>query len=394
MRSVCLGLLFTLGITAAWTQSEGALENPGVFVGTYTGGKSQGIYACRFDNKTGELQHANVTTGVVNPSFLAVAPNKKFLYSVNETSQFEGKPGGSVCAFAIDPKTLALNFLNQQPTRGGAPCYVSVDQNSQWLLFANYSGGSAGVFPLSQEGRIQEISSFIQHEGASVNPARQKGPHAHSIVPSPDNRFAFVADLGLDKLMIYRFLEGNLTPNETPFLEVQPGAGPRHFTFHPNGKFAFLINEIDSTILSLSYDPSRGAFQIVQTVPALPADFQGDSTCADIHVHPSGKFLYGSNRGHDSIVVYRIGSDGKLAFVEHESTQGKTPRNFAIDPTGAFLLAANQNSDSIVSFHIDSQTGKLAPAGFKVEVPNPVCLKFYPSIWELDEQKKRESSLR
>jgi 6-phosphogluconolactonase len=260
---------------------------------------------------------------------------------------------------------------------------VSVDHAGRNVLVANYGGGSVSVLPIGDDGRLGEATAFIQHEGSSVDPRRQTAPHAHSINVDPDNRFAFVADLGLDRVMIYRFdsQQGTLAANDPPWASVAPGAGPRHFAFQPGGRFAYVINELQSTVTAFAYDAARGALQEIQTLPTLPDDFSGSNTTAEIQVHPSGRFLYGSNRGHDSIAVYAIDADsGRLRFVEHESTQGDLPRNFGIDPSGRFLLAANQGSDSVVVFRIDGATGALTPTGQSIEVASPVCVRMVEAL--------------
>jgi 6-phosphogluconolactonase len=352
-----------------------------VYVGTYTRGKSEGVYVYRMDPSSGALEFASKATGLNNPSFLAIDPQHRHLYSVNEVSEFGGKPTGAVSAFSIDSETGELTYLNTRSTRGTGPCYVSVDKTGRYVLVANYSGGSVCVLPIQDNGKLGDATDFVQHQGSSVNPRRQEGPHAHSIIVGPSNRYAFAADLGLDKIMIYKFdsTEGKLEPNDEPWAKIKAGAGPRHFTFHPSGRYAYLINELDNTLVAFSYDETRGTLKELQTAPALPEDFAGTSYCADVHVAPSGKFVYGSNRGHDSIVIYEIAeASGELTYVDHEPTHGKIPRNFAIDPTGTFLLAANQDSDSIVTFSIDQQTGRLTPTGHVTEVPTPVCLKIIP----------------
>ena len=247
---------------------------------------------------------------------------------------------------------------------------------------ANYSSGSVAVLPVMKDGRLVEASDAVQHEGASVNASRQKAPHAHSITLDPANRYAFAADLGTDKVMIYRLdaARGKLIPNKPPWACTKPGAGPRHFAFHPSGKYAYVINELDSTMMAFTYDGSRGSLTEIQIAPTLPEGWEGTNYCADVHVHPGGRFLYGSNRGHDSIVIYAIDpSTGRLALRGHGPTLGKAPRNFAIDPTGTFLLAANQDSDNIVVFRIDPATGLLSPTGHELKLPKPVCIKFAPS---------------
>jgi 6-phosphogluconolactonase len=270
--------------------------------------------------------------------------------------------------------------LNRQPARGAAPCHLVVDRAGKNVLVANYSGGNVAVLPIQSDGRLAEATGFVQHKGSGANPRRQEAPHAHSINLDAANRFAVVADLGLDRVMVYRFDggAGTLTPNDPPSASVEPGSGPRHFAFHPNGRNAYVINEITRTVTAFSYDPRKGALTPFQTISTLPQGAPARGSTAEVQVHPSGKFLYGSNRGHDSIAVFTIGPDGRLTFVEAESTQGKTPRNFGIDPTGTFLLAANQGTDSIVVFRIDAKTGKLTPTGHKADVPTPVCVKVVP----------------
>jgi 6-phosphogluconolactonase len=350
-----------------------------VYVGTYTSGKSEGIYLYRLNLSSGELKHVATTSGVVNPSFLAIAPGRRYLYAVNEVEEFAGKKSGAVSAFAVNQRTGELRFLNQQPSLGGAPCYVVVDQTGRFVLVANYSGGNFAVLPVRRDGSLGEASDVKQDLGSSINAERQEGPHAHCIMLDPANRFAYGCDLGTDKIMIFRFNagRGKLIPNTPPSVPAKPGAGPRHLTFHPGGKYAYVINELHMTVAAFVHDRIRGTLKEVQTVPTLPRDFTSADSGADIHVSPNGRFLYCSNRGHDSIAAFKIDPrNGQLTLIGHESTGGKTPRNFAIDPTGAFLLAANQNSDNIVTFRLDPKTGRLGATGHAVEVPSPVCLKF------------------
>lgn len=356
-----------------------------VFIGTYTKtephvqGKAAGIYTYRLDSATGELTYVGTTTGTINPSFLALSPQQRHLYAVNETSEHDGQPGGAVSAFMIDPRSGTLAPINRQPSHGEAPCHLCVDATGRWVLVANYGTGSVAVYPIRPDGGLGAASHVVQHEGSSVNPQRQAGPHAHSITLSPDNRYAFVCDLGLDKVMIYRFdgSAGRLIPNDPPWVTTAPGAGPRHFDFHPSARYAYVINEIASTLTAFAYDPEHGKLSELQTVSTLPEGFNERNSTADVHVGPSGRFVYGSNRGHDSIAVFSIDSTtGRLALVGHEATRGRTPRNFAIDPSGTYLFAANQNSDTIVTFRIDPHTGALAATGHMVEVPTPVCIKF------------------
>jgi 6-phosphogluconolactonase len=354
-----------------------------LYVGTYTSGESEGIYLYRMNLSTGELRHFSTVRGIVNPSFLAIDPQRRHLYAVNEVSDFKQKPVGAVSAFAINQQTGDLTFLNQQSSQGGAPCHLMVDQTGKYVLLANYEGGNVAVLPVQHDGSLGAATDIVQHRGASVNVQRQQGPHAHCVMLDRANRYAFAVDLGIDKIMIYRFdaVSGKLTPNQEPWVSLKPGAGPRHFVFHPNGRYAYVINELDSTITAFTYTSARGTLRAVQTISTLPSGFSGSNDCADVQVSPSGKFLYGSNRGHDSMVVFAIDDrTGKLRYVQHESTRGKTPRNFAIDPTGTYLLVANQDSDSIHTFRIDPVKGELTPTGLMAEVPSPVCLKLTPSF--------------
>jgi 6-phosphogluconolactonase len=352
-----------------------------LYVGTYTGGRSRGIYRFQLDPATGKLTSWALAATTANPSFLAIHPNHRFLYAVGELEQFGGKKSGAVSAFAIDPKTGDLTLLNQQPSGGAGPCHLSVDRQGKHVLVANYGGGSASVLPIQDDGRLGEATAFVQHKGSSVNKQRQEGPHAHSINLDAANHFAFVADLGLDKVLVYRYdaEKGTLTPNDPPAVDIEPGSGPRHFAFHPSGRYAYVINEMASTITAMDYDAEHGVLKKIQTVSALPKGFKGESSTAEVQVHPSGKFLYGSNRGHDSIVTFAIDTQtGKLSYVGHQGDKIKTPRNFAIDPTGTFLLVGNQGGDSIVVFRIDPKSGELTPTGTVVDVPVPVCLRMMP----------------
>ena len=352
-----------------------------LYVGTYTKGASEGIYLYRMDPSSGVLEPGGTPTKAEDPSFLAIHPGGRYLYSVNEIWEFDGKPSGALCAFSIDPASGDMTFLNRQPSHGTSPCHLSVDKSGKFVLVANYGSGVVSMLPIDDDGRLGEATDILQHHGSSVDPERQEGPHAHSITIDLSNRYAFAADLGLDKVMIYKIdlTQGKLKPNDPPWAQVKGGAGPRHFAFHPSGKYAYVINEIDATLTAFNYDESNGTLDEIETVSTIPDDYHGEKSCADIHVSPSGKFLYGSNRGHDSIVIFAIDEGtGKLTHIGHQPTQGKTPRNFAIDPTGTFLLAANQDSDSVVTFRIDAQTGTLMPTGQVTEVPAPVCLKMVP----------------
>ncbi len=347
-----------------------------MYVGTYTGKGSKGIHLYRFDAANGGLQALGLAAELGNPTFLAIHPQKRHLYAVGEAR------GGSVNAFAIAPGTGELTFLNRQSSRGAGPCHVSVDRTGRFALVANYSSGSVAILPIQEDGQVGEATDWVQHPGPISNLQQPGSPHAHSITLSPDNRFALVADLGLDRVYVYRLdlAAGRLPPNDPPWAALKPGAGPRHLAFHPTGPFVYVINELDSTMTAFAWDAPRGWLQPLQTASTLPPDFQGKNTCADVHLSPSGRFLYGSNRGHDSIAVFAVSeSDATFSMIGHEPTQGKCPRNFAIDPTGAWLLAANQDSDSIVVFRMDPATGRLSPTGQAATVSMPVCLKFLAS---------------
>jgi 6-phosphogluconolactonase len=375
-----------LSLPLSWPKKANDLQkstNSMVYIGTYTKDKSEGIYLYKLDAATGGLTKVSATQVKDNPSYLALDPQRRYLYAVNEIGEYQGKKSGAVSAFRVDNKTGGLTFINQQPSLGGAPCYITVDKSGKNVLVANYSGGNVTIFPVGANGKLGEATDMHQHKGSSVNEKRQKEPHAHCIVLDPANKFAFAADLGTDKIMIYRFDAGTgkLTPNQPAFVATKPGAGPRHFTFHPNGKHAFVINELNSTVSAYTYDAAKGSLTEIQTVSTLPQGFSGESYCADIHISPDGKFIYGSNRGHDSIVVFGYDqSSGKLTYVENVSTGGKWPRNFTLDPSGKLLLVANQNTNNIVSFKVDSTTGKLSPTGKVTEVPSPVCLLMVPAF--------------
>lgn len=360
-----------------------------IYVGTYTEdilfgtgevleGKGEGIYVFRMDPTSGEIESHHTMEGIRNPSYLTLSPSNEFLYAVNELKKFRGEKTGTVSAYNVDPGEKEFNFLNKRPTRGTDPCHVSMDKTGKYVLAANYGTGSISVFPTKEDGSLGKASEFIQHEGSSINQERQEGPHAHSIFLDKENRYAYVPDLGLDELRVYKFKseKGEFETCEDKNFEVEPGAGPRQIAFHPTESYVYLINELNSTLMAFSRDEKEGDLKQIQTVSTLPSDFTGESSTAEVIVSPSGEYVYGSNRGHDSIVIYEIDQDtGKLKYVDHESTRGRTPRHFAIDPTGRFLLAANQDSDNIVTFEIDRETGKLSHTGKVIDVPTPVCVR-------------------
>ena len=370
-----IGLLGAFAFRAdAWSNQQRQLT---LYVGTYTSGKSEGIYGYRMDLATGKLARFNSFKSF-NPSFLAIDRGKRYLYAVNEMGDYLGKASGGVSAFAIDSATGNLRFLNEQPSLGADPCHLTIDRNKKTLLVANYTGGNVSVLSLRSDGTLGPSIDLKNHEGSGIK-EQQKGPHAHCVILDRSERYALAADLGIDKVMIYRFnpASGKLEPGTQPSVQLKAGAGPRHLTIHPNGRWTYVINELDSTMTALQYNDRTGTLTEIETVSTLPGDFSGVSYCADLHVSPSGKFLYGSNRGHNSIVVFEIDQrSGKLKAVQHVSTEGNWPRNFTIDPTGAFLLVANQRSDNVVTFSIDPHTGQLTPTGNIEEIPVPVCLKF------------------
>ena len=350
-----------------------------VYFGTYTGAKSQGIYVARFDSATGRLSAPELAAETKNPTFLVVAPGGNFLYAVSEVDAVGGKPTGAVNAFALDARTGKLTPLNQQTSGGSGPCHIAVDTSGKCLLVANYGGGSIAALPIHADGSLGEATTTMQHDGSSVNTNRQAGPHAHFILPSPDNRFTLDCDLGLDKIFINHLdaSAAKLTPGDPPFATVAPGSGPRHLVFSADGKFVYVINEMAGTITVFNYAATSAAMSEVQTISTLPKDFSGYNTTAEIALHPKGKFLYASNRGHDSIAVFAVDrKTGRLTLVEHQSTLGRTPRHFAIDPTDRWLLAENQGSDSVVVFAIDPDTGRLILTGQTVSIGSPVCAVF------------------
>lgn len=377
-----VGLLLISFFVINAVLAKGHAKSYLLFVGTYTKGESKGIYAYRYDASSGRMTSLGLAAETVNPSFLAVDRSRKFLYAVNEVQDYKGAKSGAVTAFAIDHKTGKLSRLNEVASRGEDPCYISLDKTGKYVLVANYTSGNIAVFPVQKDGTLGEASSFVQHHGSGPNHERQEGPHAHFIQTTADNRFAVVADLGLDKLLVYRFdaTNGSLTPNDPPAADLPPGSGPRHVAFTPDNKFAYSVNELKSTVTAFSYDDAQGILRPFQTISTLPKDFTGQNDTAEIHVHPNGKFLYASNRGHDSIAEFSIDKKtGQLAFVHAFSTQGKTPRNFELDPAGSHLLVANQDTGRVVVFGIDPTSGReLLETVQTAKVPSPVDLIFVP----------------
>ncbi len=360
---------------------------PFIYVGTYTEpaqkGKAEGISVYQIDPSSGALAKVRTIAGIANPSFLAFDPTHRFLYAVNETESFDGQPGGGVSAFAVDAGAGNLTLLNTQPTYGTFPAHLIVDPTGAYVLAANYGSGNLAVYPIGPDGALGAVTDVVQNTGSGPNRARQEGAHAHMIDFDLSGRYALLVDLGIDKTLVYTLntATGKLNPHTINGQQVSassaPGAGPRHIAFHPTNRYAYVINELGSTIDVFAWGDIAGTLTALQTISTLPAGFTGESTTAEIVVHPSGNFLYGSNRGHDSIAIFAIDpSTGKLTALGHEPTQGKSPRNFAIDPTGTFLLAANQYSDTVVTFRIDPATGKLTPTGAVAPIPTPICLLF------------------
>ena len=391
MRKLALRLSLSVGMLLTVSGASGsdrAKAGYTVYVGTYTEKDSKGIYAFRFDPTTEHYTALGLEAETKNPSFVALHPNGKFLYAVNETGDFqskgavqgnEAKKTGAVSAFALDSATGKLTLLNQVASGGADPCYLAFDKTGKSLLVANYTSGTVAVFPVMEDGRLGEASAVVQHVGKGPNAERQEGPHAHSINISPDNRFAVAADLGLDELISYRFdaAKGLIAAADSHFVKVTPGTGPRHFTFHPSGKFAYVVGEMRSEVTAFAYDAEGGNLRELQTVSILPQGFSGRNDAAEVRVHPSGRFLYASNRGHDSIAVFRIDEKkGTLALVEDAPVLGKEPRNFAIDPPGRLMYVADQNSGKIVVFKINAKSGKLTPTGQTLVVDAPVCVRF------------------
>ena len=376
-----LAVLLGCASTAAAPGDDGSPGKYWVYIGTYANGKGTGIALLEMDGATGKLTSHGLAAESINPSFLAIHPTGKYLYAVNEVGEFGGEKAGAVSAFALDRASGKLTPLNQQSSKGAGPCHLIVDRTGKNVLVANYGGGSAAVLPIGDDGRLGAATAFVQHSGSGKNPRRQEGPHAHSINLDAANRYAVVADLGLDKVFVYRFDadKGTLTANQPPYVSLSPSSGPRHFAFHPDKRHAYVINEMLSTVTALDYDAERGVLKPLQTLSTIVLSARDGNSTAEVQVHPSGKFVYGSNRGYDSIAIFSVDpASGELTPVAHQSTQGKTPRNFGIDPTGSFLLAANQDSGTVVVFKIDQQTGRLTPTGDVAKVPSPVCVKFLP----------------
>ncbi|NVO86570.1 lactonase family protein [Hymenobacter terrestris] len=353
-----------------------------MYVGTYAEAEAESIFLYRVSS-TGALTRLRAEKAGPNPSFLALDSRHQYLYAANEVGQFEGAASGFVSAFGINQQTGQLTTLGRQASGGAAPCYLSLSPDNQVALVANYTGGNVALLPLAPNGQLSPAAATAAHQGSGPNRERQEKPHAHCIVPDPAGQFAFAVDLGTDKVVGYRLdvTRDQLQPLATPAFTAQPGAGPRHLTFHPNGRWAYLANELTSTVTALRYDATAGTFTEVNTLSALPAGFAAPNTAADIHVAPNGRFVYSSNRGHNSLAVFGVATeDGRLTLLQTMNTQGQTPRNFALSPDGRLLLVANQNSNSLVSFRVDAQTGLLTATGHTATVPKPVSLQIVPNF--------------
>jgi len=352
-----------------------------LIIGTYTGSGSDGIYVYKFNTETGENSFVS-SAKTSNPSYLAVSPNKKFVYAVNENADStKFTVTGHVAAFSFDKTAGKLNFINKKESGGKHPCYVSIDKSGKWVIVGNYSSGSLAVLPVKSNGSLDSAIQIIQHEGSSVNSERQEGPHVHATVLNKNNKTLYVPDLGLDKVMLYDLdnKTGKLKEFHIPFVMTEAGAGPRHIDIHPNGKYAYLMEEMTGAVSAYRIEKG-GYLSLIQNISGLPRDFTGVVGSADIHVSPDGKFLYCSNRGESNTIgIFSIdASSGELEWIDAQSTMGKTPRNFNFDPTGNFLLVANQNSDEIVIFKRDKKTGLLTDTGKRINVSKPVCLKWIP----------------
>ena len=373
--------LFLLMISALLGRhsQEATAAEPLVFISAFAPGTNGAIHAFQLDPKTGRLKPVHRTGGVEHPFFMAVSRDQKFLYSIHAKT-FGGKEPEQVAAYAIEGRAGKLKLLNRQSTRGTASCYLDVDATGRTVLVANYTTGNVASFPVRGDGSLGEAVSFFQHAGSSVHPERQKGPNAHSFVISPDNRFAFAADLGIDQVLGYRLdaATAKLTPNQPPFVKTPPGAGPRHLIFHPNGRYVYVINELKNSVTLFDYAAASGILTERQTLSTLPADFTGKSYCADLKITPNGRFLYGTNRGHDSIAVFRLGDDGRLTLLSIEPSLGKGPQNLAIAADGKFLLCANMPGNNVTVFRMDARTGGLKPAGEPIALTSPSCIRVLP----------------
>jgi len=375
-RSLFAAIVTLLPITMAFAAAQTI-----AYVGTYTGGKSQGIYAYRVETPAGGAPHfvpLGLAAATANPSFLAIDAARHLVFAANETDSFNGQPSGAVSAFSADPATGQLTLLNQQPSHGKAPCHLVLDPTGKFLLLANYTSGSVAVYPVAADGHLGDATAVIQHRGRGPNAQRQEGPHAHCVTFDPAGRFVFICDLGLDRVVAYQLdATGKLVAVESAGATLKPGSGPRHLVFGPDGRFAYVLNELTSTVTAFSYDAATGRLTEIQTLSSLPAGYTGQKWAAEIAVHPSGKWLYASNRGHDSVAQFAIDPvKGTLTYGAAQSSGGKTPRSFALLPGGDWLVVANQDSDSLLVCRVDQVNGRLEPLAGRVEAPKPVFVGF------------------
>jgi 6-phosphogluconolactonase len=360
-----------------------------VYVGTYTSGRStsKGIHVLRLQTQNEDVAQniqlvpLGLAAEAPDPAFLDLDLKRRRLFAAHEMNSFEGQRTGAISSYAIDPATGKLNLVNRKASMGTGPCHLVLDKEGRNVLVANYSGGTVVVLPVGEDGKLGDASAVIQHSGKSVNPQRQEAPHPHQVALDPANRFAYVPDLGIDKVMIYRFdaKAGSLAPAEKPFVAMKPGAGPRHMSFRPDGKFAYVLNELNSTVTALACDPATGALTEIETVSSLPPHFDGRNSGAEIAVLPNGRFLFVSNRGHNSLVLFAIDREkGTLTYVEEQGTGGKTPRHFGVQPNAKHLAIGNQDSNQVLICRIDPENGRLKPSGVFTDVPAPVCMVFLP----------------
>ncbi len=372
--SLCLPLLLWLmtGSLARTVAAEPLL----VYISAFKPGDQGAIHAFHLDVAAGRLAPLHRQADVEHPFFLALSPGNKYLYSIHAPGQFGGKSDEQVAAYEIQADSGKLRLLNRQSARGTAACYLDVDAGGKMLLVANYSSGSVAALPIAEDGSLGPSNSLVQHEGSSVDPNRQQGPHAHCIVVGPRSRLAFAADLGLDQVLVYRLDpdQASLTPHRQPFVRTPPGAGPRHLTFHPQGRHMYVINELANSVTHFDYDADSGILVERETTSTLPEDYEGTSYCADLKITPDGRYLYGTNRGHDSIAMYRIGDDGRLSRIGIQPSLGRGPQNLAITPGGELLLCANMPGENVALFRIDAETGRLTPVGDPIEMPGPSCI--------------------
>ena len=371
----CLFPLIAGVVLSAQAQRTDSSE-PLVFICAFAPGDEGAIHAYQLELDAGRLKRVHRTKDVEHPFFMAVSPDKKLLYSTHAPGQFGGKQHEQVAAYEIMGRTGRLKLLNRQSALGSSACYLDVDATGKTVVVANYATGSVASLPVREDGSLSKASSLVQHKGSSIDPARQQAPHAHCIVVSPDNRFVYAVDLGLDQVLGYRLeaTTAKLSPNRQPFVRTPPGAGPRHLTFHPDGRHVYVINELDNSVTVFGYESGSGMLIERQTISTLPEDFDGTSHCADLKITPNGRFLYGTNRGHDSIAAYRIGDDGRLTLLGIQSSLGKGPQNLAITPGGELLLCANLGGDNVAVFRIDPKTGGLTRVGRPVSMPRPSCI--------------------